>query len=284
MFGRTIICEDLQTAAHYTRSHGLNAVTIEGDRVDRKGALTGGYHDVRRSRLDAVKAAKKWRRAYEADHARHAEVKAALQNLEQEVTRAMGQVQALEAKKRYISDGGEGLFKLLTLSARDLEQARDRVARLELSLEEAEGASKDAKAKRESYEEEFRTPMRQNLTDEELRELETLTQTVEAQKKLLFEATQSRAKVVGERNRLEIELSESLRRKKQELRDKLDRLESEAGNGELQSGEVELRRSELRNLVRDIEQLEDKVSGNYSVLKNDVAELCIQSLKVALTN
>lgn len=272
MFGRTIICEDLQTAAHYTRSHGLNAVTIEGDRVDRKGALTGGYHDVRRSRLDAVKAAKKWRRVYEADHARHAEVKATLQNLEQEITRAMGQVQALEAKKRYISDGGEDLFKLLTLSARDLEQARDRVARLELSLEEAEGASKDAKAKRESYEEELRTPMRQNLTDEELRELETLTQTVEAQKKLLFEATQSRAKAVGERNRLEIELSENLRRKKQELRDKLDRLESEVGNGELQSGEVELRRSELRNLVRATEQLEDKVSGKYSVLKNDVAE------------
>ncbi|KIR29832.1 chromosome associated protein [Cryptococcus deuterogattii 99/473] len=276
VFGRTIICEDLQSAAHYTRSHGLNAVTIEGDRVDRKGALTGGYHDVRRSRLDAVKAAKKWRRAYEADHARHAEVKAALQNLEQEVTKAMGQVQALEAKKRYISDGGEGLFKLLTLSARDLEQARDRVARLELSLEEAEGASKDAKAKRESYEEELRTPMRQNLTDEELRELETLTQTVEAQKKLLFEASQSRAKVVGERNRLEIELSENLRRKKQELRDKLDRLESEAGNGELQSGEVELRRSELRNLVRDIEQLEDKVSeseGRLDELNSEISKI-----------
>lgn len=196
----------------------------------------------------------------------------------------MGQVQALEAKKRHISDGGEGLFKLLTLPARDLDQARDRVTRLESSLEEAEGASRDAKAKRASYEEELRTPMRQNLTDEELRELETLTQSVESQKKLLFDATQSRAKAVGERNRLEIELSENLRRKRQELRDKLDRLEGEAGNGELQSGEVELRRNELRNLVRDIEQLEEKVSGKYPALKGNVAELCIQSLKAALTN
>lgn len=126
--------------------------------------------------------------------------------------------------------------------------------------------------------------MRQNLTDEELRELETLTQSVESQKKLLFDATQSRAKAVGERNRLEIELSENLRRKRQELRDKLDRLEGEAGNGELQSGEVELRRNELRNLVRDIEQLEEKVSGKYPALKGNVAELCIQSLKAALTN
>ncbi|AFR94978.2 chromosome associated protein [Cryptococcus neoformans C23] len=276
VFGRTIICEDLQTAAHYTRSHGLNAVTIEGDRVDRKGALTGGYHDVRRSRLDTVKAAKKWRTAYETDHARHIEVKAALQNLEQEVTRAMGQVQALEAKKRHISDGGEGLFKLLTLPARDLDQARDRVTRLESSLEEAEGASRDAKAKRASYEEELRTPMRQNLTDEELRELETLTQSVESQKKLLFDATQSRAKAVGERNRLEIELSENLRRKRQELRDKLDRLEGEAGNGELQSGEVELRRNELRNLVRDIEQLEEKVSeseGRVDELNSEISKI-----------
>jgi structural maintenance of chromosome 3 (chondroitin sulfate proteoglycan 6) len=47
VFGKTAVCENLQVAAAYVRSHGINTITLEGDKVDRKGALTGGYHDFR---------------------------------------------------------------------------------------------------------------------------------------------------------------------------------------------------------------------------------------------
>lgn len=54
MFGKTAIYKDLAIAAGYSRSHGLNTITLEGDKVERKGAMAGGWHDVRRSRYEAA--------------------------------------------------------------------------------------------------------------------------------------------------------------------------------------------------------------------------------------
>jgi structural maintenance of chromosome 3 (chondroitin sulfate proteoglycan 6) len=60
-----------------------------------------------------------------------------------------------------------------------------------------------------------------------------------------------------------VELTESHRRRRQELRARLDELEGDAGSGVLQVGEVESRQNELRNLISSIEQLEDQVKGKF---------------------
>lgn len=195
VFARTIICQNLATAASYTRSHGLNAVTIEGDRVDRKGTLTGGYHDVRRNRLDSAKLLKKWRETYETDSARHGEVKEGISKLEQKVTAVMGQISALDARRRQILDQRAHLASQSSWVAREEEHSKLRLTRLENALDEAQTELKDASAKIQSYAEELKTPMRQELTNAELRLLETLTTDVDAQKKALIEASAARSKV-----------------------------------------------------------------------------------------
>lgn len=195
VFARTIICQNLATAASYTRSHGLNAVTIEGDRVDRKGTLTGGYHDVRRSRLDSAKALKKWSQVYEEGAARHSEVKEGIAKLEQKVTATMGQISAIDARRRQILDQRASLSAQSNWTTREEEQSKHRVSRLETALDEAQTELKDASAKYRSYTEELKTPMRQELTDAELRSLEQLTTDSEDQKKALLETSTARSKV-----------------------------------------------------------------------------------------
>ena len=74
VFGRTAVCRDLNVAAAYVRSHGLNTITLDGDKVDRKGALTGGFHDVRRSRIDAVRNVRVWGERWASEGARLKEV------------------------------------------------------------------------------------------------------------------------------------------------------------------------------------------------------------------
>lgn len=279
IFSRTIICQNLSTAASYTRSHGLNAVTIEGDRADRKGTLTGGYHDVRRSRLDSAKALKKWRETYETDSARHTEVKEGISKLEQRISNTMGQISVLEARRRQILDQRASLAAQSNWTAREGEHSKQRVTRLEAALDEAQTELKDALAKRQSYEEELKTPMRQDLTDDELEQLETLTADSGSQKKALLDASNARSEVsrasfivdvsadmyqaASEKAALEIELTESYRRRRDELRAKLDDLESDAGSGLLQVGEVELRQRELKNLTSSIERLSEQVEGAF---------------------
>lgn len=155
---------------------------------------------------------------------------------------------------------------------------RQRLLRLEAALGDAQAELRDAVAKKTSYEEELKTPMRQQLTQAEVQSLEALTKEAEEQKKALAQASKSRIKVSqaarefkchsaadiqvsSEKSNLDIELTESFRRRREELRGKLDDLEGDAGSGVLQEGEVELRNAELRNLIASIEQLGEQAAG-----------------------
>ena len=77
----------------------------------------------------------------------------------------------------------------------------------------------------------------------------------------MFSSQLIHTQVSTERSGLEIELTESLRRRRDELRGSLDDLEGDAGSGLLQAGEVELRKNELKGLIRSSERLSEQVEG-----------------------
>lgn len=51
MFGKTLLCGTLETGTSLARVNKLNCVTLDGDQVNAKGAITGGFIDTRTSRL-----------------------------------------------------------------------------------------------------------------------------------------------------------------------------------------------------------------------------------------
>lgn len=51
VFGQTIICRDLGVASQLASEQNLNCITLEGDQVNRKGAMTGGYVDETQSKM-----------------------------------------------------------------------------------------------------------------------------------------------------------------------------------------------------------------------------------------
>ena len=55
IFGRTLICRNLEVATGLARTSGLDCVTLDGDQVSSKGSLTGGYFNKSRSRLEIQK-------------------------------------------------------------------------------------------------------------------------------------------------------------------------------------------------------------------------------------
>lgn len=55
VFGRTIVCSSLQRGYELSRQHGLNAITLDGDRADPRGLISGGYRQFKHSRLDVLK-------------------------------------------------------------------------------------------------------------------------------------------------------------------------------------------------------------------------------------
>jgi structural maintenance of chromosome 3 (chondroitin sulfate proteoglycan 6) len=51
VFGKTLLCENLELATGYRRSHNVACVTMDGDKIAKKGSIKGGYYDVSQSKI-----------------------------------------------------------------------------------------------------------------------------------------------------------------------------------------------------------------------------------------
>jgi len=172
---------------------------MDGDRVDRKGSLTGGYHDIRRSRIDAIKAVAHWKNKEEGEAARHAEVKSGILQLEQEISVNLGKIQVLDSQRRALLDERQPLSTKATWIQKEEEQARDRVQRLQKALSDAEREERSLHARIDAMRAEMRTPFTQNLTNAEIRTVRDLNAQLTRQQEEYNAVTQKRAEVIWNR-------------------------------------------------------------------------------------
>jgi structural maintenance of chromosome 3 (chondroitin sulfate proteoglycan 6) len=100
-------------------------VTLNGSRSDRKGALTGGYHDTSRSRLQAAEKMRKWRATYEEKAAAAQKTKTRVEEIHQEVTRLVGVLKNAKAKRTQIDEGFGPLQRELQAKYREESALRD---------------------------------------------------------------------------------------------------------------------------------------------------------------
>ncbi|KAJ7489905.1 structural maintenance of chromosome protein 3 [Mycena galericulata] len=280
VFGKTCVCRDLTIAAAYVKSHGINTITLDGDKVDRKGAMTGGFHDVKRSRIEAIKSVTTWRAKWEVEDARSREVKAAILQVEQEITQLAGRVQVLNLQINQIRESRERLADEGGTLTREKEKLKERIGKLERDQDELEAELGGLDAKLSGYDNELRSPLTKGLTDEEEEDVVNLGKEVEKRRKDMIELGKSKNKLEGKKNAIEIELNERLRRRRDELKSKLDEL-GEPGDGDSPSADdLETRARELRTLNKSIQTLTKKTQGMEEEIEELQAE--VQKLRASL--
>lgn len=187
VFGKTCVCRDLTIAAAYVKSHGINTITLDGDKVDRKGALTGGFYDVRRSRLEAINSVMTWKSKLTADDKRLTEVTTAIQQAEQEITRLVGRVQVLGNQQNQARAARETVAEESSQYLRERERLVTRIERLEGEVFDLEAELKGLQAKLEAYRTEMASPLANGLSTEEEDLIEALGKDIEQRHKTLLE-------------------------------------------------------------------------------------------------
>ena len=195
VFGKTCVCRDLTVAAAYVKSHGINTITLDGDKVDRKGALTGGYYDIRRSRLEAVKNVATWRSRVAAEENRSREVKAATLKLDQEIARVGGRIQILGNQQKVAREAREGINSETATLQKEKERVEGRITKLEEDVQELNGELRTLSARIEAYRLELSSPMVQELSVEERSYIDELSRDIEARQKLLVEMGKTKTEV-----------------------------------------------------------------------------------------
>lgn len=195
VFGKTCVCRDLTIAAAYVKSHGINTITLDGDKVDRKGALTGGYHDVRRSRIEAIKSVTNWKSKFETEEKKSKEVKATITQLEQEITKITSKMSALNSQQNQTRESRERLLEEGHALTKERERLKERIGKLESESEELETELRDLQARLTGYQGELSGPLTQGLTDDEEAMIETLGKEVEKRRKNTVEQGRTKNQV-----------------------------------------------------------------------------------------
>lgn len=211
VFGKTIVCPNLQVAAQYARTHSVGAITPEGDRADRKGALTGGFHDPRSSRLDGVSRVTETREEYERLRSRKQEISRELEQLDQQVTRAVGSLQKLEQRQQQLGSSYGPLQQDLRSKSQELQAKQDALEAKIRSRENVELTSRELGEQASAYSAELASEFKKALSADEERQLETLSASVQNLRKQVSELSSTRSELEIQKNTLDVELRENLR-------------------------------------------------------------------------
>lgn len=179
VFGRTIICPNLQVAAQYNRTHAVNAITGDGDRVHRGGHVSGGYHDPRKSRLDVLKLVSQLRAELQTLQDKTVTIRRTREQKEQEITQSLGEEKKLDQKRQQVENSYGSNQQELRSKQADLKICGDSLELARASVTQLEEALRDLKATEASYNAELSSEFRKALSSEEEKRLETLSSSIQ---------------------------------------------------------------------------------------------------------
>ncbi|KAK4156724.1 RecF/RecN/SMC [Chaetomidium leptoderma] len=272
VFGRTIVCPNLSVASQYARSHGLDAITPEGDTTNKRGAMTGGYVDARRSRLDAVQRVGRMRDLYEQQLEDIDKIRKEIEVIDQKVTSASGEEHKLEQQMRQFEMGFEPLkVELRTKNAQlerergHLEAAVDRQAQVDKNL-------KDLDDSISTYQAELSQDFKKALTATEERQLEEFSAQVHQLQRELKEVSKKRFELEGRKKLLETELQSHLWPQEDQLRSQAFENSTAGGSESYKDALRELKKAqrvmaEVEEQLQENDQKTEKVSGELSKLE-----------------
>ncbi|KAG5927572.1 hypothetical protein E4U42_002079 [Claviceps africana] len=264
VFGKTVVCINLAVAAQYARSHGVDGITAEGDTTNKRGAMTGGYIDPRKSRLEAVQSANRWREEYEKLVVQSRDLRHQIERKDQEITAAMSELQKKEQQLRQADDGFEPLKHELRNKSGHVENERSQ---LDAAIKRREAVEKNMNGFMEevaAHEAEIGTDFKKSLTSAEERELEQLSTTTQHLQQQWNDLSKERRRLERMKQLLEVDL-------RQNLQLKLDQLNSQAFENSTSGGafggmkeaqrELKMAQKALKVTEASLQETEDKTDS-----------------------
>ena len=285
VFRKSLIVRDLAVGSRFSKSHDLDCVTIDGDQVNRKGALTGGYLDARRSRLQAqadIKRLTTQRSAYEVQVG--AEQKQ-LQEVDGQVTSLLGKLKQTEASRQRAEAAAEQEALDLPAAGSDARggaSSPDADAQKEEALRALQAAAQAERQRLDAVTEEAASEFTDGLSAAESRRRGELQASLATLQKALVAAERQKNKATQAQAQLETELREHLLKRQEELQaglatDELEetRAESEGAAEALAAAQGKL--ASVEGALGEAQRAREQKAAQERALQKQVEELRAQA-------
>ncbi|KAL6735865.1 hypothetical protein Aduo_006270 [Ancylostoma duodenale] len=259
VFAGTAIVRDLHLGARFARSEGFDCVTLDGDQISRRGALTGGYIDTKRSKLELHKSIR-------AQQMNRDQLQMSLVEMQRKVNEKMSAVEKIQMeidkadndmrvykqqhrnlteKKRYASEQLHAMGRNREPKKAQLLNLRNRVRELRAQLE--------------GYEGQIGSEFLSQLSRNEQAECERLQREILEKKQKLDQVAKERSALETTKQRLENQLTTNLLRKRDSLTARISDIAVDEKRHNLQAESAELNSviQRLNEIVRRIAELDE---------------------------
>jgi structural maintenance of chromosome 3 (chondroitin sulfate proteoglycan 6) len=267
VFGKAIIAQNLSVAAQYARTHGLTAVTPEGDRSDKKGALTGGYHDTKNSRLKGTKTLAEARNRFNTIKVEGSKTKKEIEKMDQRITKAVGEVQKLEQRRNQAQTSQHSLRIELRNKAELLDRKRSELEAKEKQSQAIDASVTSLSNQQTTYQDEVKSDFKKALSQAEETQLENLTKSIQQLRKEHGRLADARAESEAKKTDIEVRLNSNLNPQLTALEG--DELEADSGS----SSGLQSRQRELDRLNKDYDTVQQRLTELETLLDSKSAEV-----------
>merc|ERR1719228_1976048 len=255
IFGRTLICRNLEVATQLARTTGLDCVTLDGDQVSSKGSLTGGYFNKSRSRLEIQKIRSEKGEEIRAQEEEMKELRNKLTTLESDINKVVAEMQKTETKNSKAKDVFEKVKTDIRLMKEELNGIERNHNPKERSLTQLKSSLEAMQTTKDGLEAEQNQELLATLSMRDQGEVDQLNDDIRRLKQENKKAFAERMRLEAQKNKLENLLTNNLVRRKDELVQALQEIS------------VEDRHNQLENSVSDLKALEERLEVTKTNMK-----------------
>ena len=293
VFGKTIVVKDLGQGLKLAKKHKLNAITLDGDRADKRGVLTGGYLDQhKRTRLESLKNLNESRR-------QHKKILEELDFVRNELNDIDTKIDQVNGNIRKVSNDRESVLTNIEIYRTSLNTKKNEKLILEeslnaiiLKLEKLNTNRTFAQEKLNTFENDLLQEFDSELSKEEKERLESLTKEISAAHNKLNITSDALEGITTTIDSLNAELESKLIPQENDLESKMSEvgdafifgLQDELKELQLEKESVEKQHEnavlELSTVQREIESLIAEETNNKKLLEkaNNQQRLLLKKL------
>lgn len=286
VFGKTLLCMNLDAGRQLAHAWKLNAITLAGDRIDSRGVLEGGHHDTRKSRIDAMRGLRKVKGDLDQKLRELSVLKESISTKSQEIVKAMNDENNASSRREALSTSMETLGQDIKNNTQEQIQIRDLISSLEQTLEGKHADIQSLEEQKSSFERDKQAGLTTTLSQEETTELESIQSELPELKRRYNEVVAQRTDVEQSKTLLEMDLNETLYSERDRLMARAIELENDSNN-DSQHQEFEAKIKSLRSSEKSakakISQAEselDQIISQTTQLEEELASVSSEREKV----
>lgn len=277
--GKWLLCESLKDAQDASRRHKVNCVTLEGDIVSAKGAMTGGYRDARKNVFAVYQEFCRLSDVLQSAEAGLSNMQAVSRNLGSEASKLHCKVQQLQLNILQNTSA-------ISSTESKLTSLQSRVSQIEEGIEAKEEALRERRRLADSYANQKMSLLKERscgrteqLTPNAEQQLFDNTRKIQKLRRKLQEVTADKMKLIQKKDHHESLLSnclapgiQSLQKERETLEDKKAALERELELSKTRLAAFNETTKALRSQIAELESDSNATSRIYE-LERTVQEM-----------